>query len=312
MKNILAAIILLELLGQVQSILIPSLHNNLTHVSKQPYLLSRTNGKLSAGSCSKCACSKSASSYPALYDPPSVTQDSSCSPCSTAAEVSENTFNQVYHHLGNCFIRPNTLSDDIWSQCWGADHQGKVAWIIGDCKAAQVKVMVDAKFGVESNFIAIHDSSTELLEDVAIKKATSLLKEKGKAGDILFFAWWGGHPHAAKMPLLASKLMAVAREKQIKFVVIKDSPTLSDASVNCVHELPRSTKCRVSRSTGLESRYHVQLDGAVYFDFGSLLCDKEWCDIVIPGTQTVYVMDNMHLNREGANYLAPFLCSAFA
>jgi len=134
-----------------------------------------------------------------------------------------------------------------------------------------------------------------------------------KSGDILLFveeymendAW----NTAWKDRVMEAKLLA--DQTQAKLLVVTDLHNVGSNPQRCV--LMRSS-CQGPAPTSQAASYRntaIQLaqQGVLVFDAYPLMCAGTTCNLYVPGTQVPAFFDTHHLNRNGEQYMAPFLCS---
>lgn len=135
-----------------------------------------------------------------------------------------------------------------------------------------------------------------------------------KKGDILVFveeymendAWntaWADRVREAKQ---------LADQAQAKLVLVTDMHNTASMPQQCflMHSScqgPAPTSQAASyRNTAI---HQFAQQGVLTFDAYSLMCAGTTCDMYVPGTQVPAFFDTHHLNRNGEQYMAPFLCS---
>jgi len=116
---------------------------------------------------------------------------------------------------------------------------------------------------------------------------------------------------------LIMRLGAFTQSRAARFILFRDVPLLNDASLNCANSDPwQKSKCSISTkqaeidvkaTTDMLEQYASSFDLIDLFD---PMCLDGTCDVWVPGTSAVAYVDEHHINMNGCNYLAPFICSS--
>lgn len=120
-----------------------------------------------------------------------------------------------------------------------------------------------------------------------------------------------------------NKFLALAKEKQLKMILLGDYPVLHNEPGLCYHKSkPGSlTMCSLLKSRWTNSVIKKENNdfakqavaanpGMVFFhDLTDDMCPGTKCDMWIPGTAHPAYMDQHHINRAAGSYLAQSLCT---
>lgn len=255
--------------------------------------------------CKRCEC-KIVELSQATYTPPSAVEISSCKPCFQPASVSQQSFK--FPHHDQCFWEPRQAWEVVKESIapCGRSHKEQAAWVLGDSKSNVFSFILAKVSSLPINLLSAAGRTHYLMNKEYTEPVLTTFKQNGKRGDVLF--WVSRSDNFTAYGPLVRKMIKLAKAKGMQVVIVHDIVNLPLPILDCVAELPGTTKC-AQDSRKLKSRGKFEIQGVSYFDLGKLFCGKDICDIVIPGTQTIGLADKFHLNEDGIDYASPFLCN---
>lgn len=202
------------------------------------------------------------------------------------------------------------------ARCLPSNANGPAMYLIGDSHAFV------AYHGLKNaSTIEVHHASWQCIADA--QQATDVfpdhLRQVTKANDIILFL-----STSASYKDHALKLIALAKEKQLKLVLLGDFPTLATEPALCFHaaeEPGAATNCKVDKASweGSSPRKEniqfakqqalVEHPGTVFYhDLTAEICPGEVCDMWLPGTKHPAYMDRHHINKVGSAFLSQSWC----
>jgi len=110
-------------------------------------------------------------------------------------------------------------------------------------------------------------------------------------------------------------LYEVTRKAGARLVLFGDNPYFSTSAEVCAMKPGAGCSTRKSEMLKLprylaREKFIAQNPGVLFFDQLGLFCSAdETCSIYVPGTSSIALTDENHLNEYGGDYLAPFICS---
>jgi hypothetical protein len=292
------------------------------HVSKDPSLSQEALPDASSNlPCTACSCTVQVDT---LHLPPAARYDNLCNtkPCFVSTPPDASTFQTAeILDISNCH-KEWAEDEDSAARCLTPTSR-KALYLVGDSTSAVLRAAlrpVASAKGLEFKAYSwgrwIYSRS--ILEDVVNGLHKSL-----KPGDTVVVALLPASSGANWIPqwndydFIMKSLYELSMSKQATHVVFGGLPKLKPGFKECARGLNLGvpTSCAVSRLVS-SSQPHVlasnmtDLKNAIKVDMHDMFCTADTCDIVVPGTQTIYFADGYHLNAKGAEYLSPFLCSS--
>jgi peptidoglycan/LPS O-acetylase OafA/YrhL len=271
--------------------------------------------------CTACSCSVQVDT---LHLPPAARYDNLCKtrPCFVPTPPDSSTFRTAeVLNIENCH-KEWAEDKDSAARCLTPTSR-KALYLVGDSTSAVLRAAlrpVALAKGLEFKAYswARWIYSRSILEDVLNGLQKSL-----KPGDTLVVTLIPASSGSNWMPqwndfdFIMKSLYELSMSKHVTHVVVGGMPKLKPGFWDCARGLNSGvpTSCAVSRLVS-SSQPHVLasnmtgLKNAIKVDMHDMFCTADTCDIVVPGTQTIYFADGYHLNAKGAEYLSPFLCSS--
>lgn len=201
-------------------------------------------------------------------------------------------------------------------QCVGPTLEPTV-WIVGDSHSRQLKQTFARATSQQVTLITWDGDKCPL------SNIEGLLGRLMKSSDLFVYArrYWDWEQVADKFAAEAKVAVKIAKSAGMPLVFLGDNPSFSQPAQLCRLNAEKTGASESPCAKDKKEVVNIQLpfttfyegltktSNVYYFDYSSLLCPGDKCDIYIPGTKTVAMRDDHHLNDEAAHFLAPWMCS---
>lgn len=251
--------------------------------------------------CQTCGCQVTS---PGMHKPPATSDDATCPSCFVAPEgIPDDTW-VLQGHEDRCFNKAGGQPEECLPQI-----QGQAVYLFGDSHAAVMKDVLQSlmnQLNVPFASFSWDIDATPKWSDRVVAQFKKILKPN----DVIVSIFRLDIKVAAEL-LLLQQVKEIVLTKGAKLVVISDNPLLvqGKSPIDCVQELPGKTSCAIPYSNSRFDSSTLGLSNSImYVDIYDKFCNNGICDIAIPGTNVVWILDENHFNIYGAKYAIPFVC----